>query len=262
MADINVRMIYGHLTDKVTVTGSSEATGFPAESAVDLSRSTQWKCNTTGDQTLTVDLGSAKEVTGLGLANHNLGTLDTGGYTVELRWSIDNFGSDDNLAKTLVLADDDDYFATFGALTKRYWRLKVHTGTGTAMEVGEFYLGTATTLAGNPDTGGAFTDQPTAQTLMSRSPSGVATVKKLGRITRAISLPFTKRVTAEWTVIETIHASQDGPYKPLFYVPRNDSAAPTEGDAYFVRFTDALLPHAEAWAANDHRFTVNLKEEQ
>jgi len=261
MASINVRLIYGHLTDKVTVTGSSEATGFPAENAVDLSRSTQWKCNTTGDQTLTVDLGSAQAVTGLGLANHNLGTMDTGGYTVTLRYSTDNFVGDDNIAKTLVLADDSDYFATFGSLTKRYWQLKVITGTGTSMEVGEFYLGTAKTLANNPDTGGAFTDQPTAQTLMSQSLSGVATVKKTGRITRAISMPFTERVTAEWTVIEAIHASQDGPFKPLFYVPRNDSAAPTEGDAYMVRLTDALMPHFESFAGI-HSFTVNLKEEQ
>jgi hypothetical protein len=262
MASINVRLIYGHLTDKVTVTASSEATGFPAENAVDLSRSTQWKGTAEATITLTVDLGAATAATGLGVANHNLGTLATDGYTIELKGSTDDFAISDVLVKTLAPADDDDYFATFGSVSYRYWRIKAAKGGGTLTgEVGEFYLGTAVTLAGNPDTGGGFTDEPMAQTLMSQSLSGVATVKKTGRITRAVSMPFTNRVTAEWTVIEAIHASQNGPYKPLFYVPRNDSAAPTEGDAYMVRLADALMPHFEGFAGI-HSFTVNLKEEQ
>ena len=45
------------------------------------------------------------------------------------------------------------------------------------MEVGEFYLGIATTLANNPDTGGGFLDEPVSQTLISQALSGAATVK-------------------------------------------------------------------------------------
>ena len=264
MASSNVKFIYNNLADKVTVSASSEATGFPAENAVDMSRATQWKSDAEATITLTVDLGAATAATGIGVANHNLGTLDDDGYTVELKGSTDNFSGSDVLVKTLSpAADDADYYATFGSVSYRYWRIKAAKGGGTlAGEVGEFYLGTATELANNPDTGGGFTDQPVAQTVTSRSMSGLAVVKKLGRITRSISMPFTKRVTAEWTVVEALHASQDGPFKPLFYVPRNDSAATTEGDAYMVRFADPVLPHSEAWAANDHRFTVNLKEEQ
>jgi hypothetical protein len=259
---INVRMIYDNQVDHAAATASTEATGFPVENAVDMNRGSQWKTTTSGTHQLTVDLGSSPTLSGLGVANHNLGTLDGGGYTITLRGSTDNFSVSNDIVKTLTVANDDDYFATFTPTSSyRYWRLQADTGSGTAMEVGVFYLGTAITLDNNPDTGTGFADVPTAQVLQSQSISGLAVVKKVGRITRQFSMTFSNRLTAEWTDMETIFDTQDGPYKALFYVPRDDSASPTEGNAFYCRFTDPILQHNEVFQGI-HNFGVGLREQQ
>jgi hypothetical protein len=199
-------------------------------------------------------------VTGLGVANHNLFTLDSDVYTLTLRWSTDNFGASDNSIKTLAPADDDDYYADGFSQSARYWRLQATSGAGTlAMQVGEFYLGTALTLDANADTDGGFRDELQSVDLMSRALSGLAVVKQMGRSVYETRMAFTNRPVAEHTDAVTLYDSQTR-LKPLVYVPRADSGTPTEGSARFVRFTDAKLPSSEVWA-DIWNFELNVREE-
>jgi len=138
----------------------------------------------------------------------------------------------DDLIKALVPASDADYYATFGSSNYRYWRLQMTSVGATAPQVGEFYLGTALTLANNPDVGLPGADVP--QTFVSRSISGRKIVKKTGRTTRREEMTFTALSAAEWANLNTVHTAQNGNWKPLFYVPWN-SGTPTEGPAFFSR---------------------------
>jgi len=121
-----VRFVYDDKAESRTITATSEASGFPATAAVDLDRSTIWKANAAGTQNLTVDLGSAQTISGLGIANHNVGAL-TG--TQQLRASTDNFAASNDLIKTLVPGASGDYYANFTGVSYRYWRL-VTAATG------------------------------------------------------------------------------------------------------------------------------------
>ena len=255
---VNVRFIYGHFTDAVTVTASTEDADFPAENAVDLNRRTQWKATDEAAETLTVDLGAATLVTGLFVGNHNMKALIDDSGVCQLRGSTDDFSASDVLVKALVPTNDDDYYATFSN-TFRYWRLSLDNTGGTLLpEIGVFYLGTAITLDNNPDVG--MDDFPGSTDIVSRSLSGAKVVKQLGRFTYETRAIFRDRVTAERTDALTLYERQTR-HKPPAYIPRDDSASPTEGNARYVRFQDPRLPNREVFT-DTWDFQLNFSEEQ
>src|SRR3990172_1055622 len=174
-----VRFVYDDKAESRTITATSEASGFPATAAVDLDRSTIWKANAAGTQNLTVDLGSAQTISGLGIANHNVGAL-TG--TQQLRASTDNFAASNDLIKTLVPGASGDYYANFTGVSYRYWRLVTAATGAERAQVGEFYLGTFIELAEWADTD--FEHRRVWQNTESRALSGVRVVKQSGRAPR------------------------------------------------------------------------------
>ncbi|MFQ5792339.1 MAG: hypothetical protein ACE5JI_17865 [Acidobacteriota bacterium] len=259
MASNNVRFIYGHLTERKTVTGSSEATGFPAENAVDLDRSSVWKGDTTGTDSIKVDLGSAKAVSGVGIANHNLKTLIDGGATIELHKSSDNFVANDVLVFLVVPTSDNDYYGTFASTTERYWRLQATNGAGTAMQIGEFYLGTNQELTQNPEVG--MDDEIVSHNLLSRSFGGVSVIRQLGRQTRRFAMTWTALNATERDEIKIVVTTQLGSLKPFFYAPRSDTSTSPQGEGFFVRFESNSFRVKERFTGV-FSLTATLVEEQ
>jgi hypothetical protein len=75
--------------------------------------------------TITVDCGSAKAVDYWAVYGHD---LYTGGCTIELRGSTDNFSASDVLVDTLTPASNDPFVRLIASVSYRYWRLRI-TGT-------------------------------------------------------------------------------------------------------------------------------------
>lgn len=259
MADTRVRFVYSNQAEGCTATASDAATGFPATSAVDMDRTSYWKSLTDSytNEWLKVDLGSAKLITGMGLANHNIGTL-TG--TQKLQYSDNDSTWSD--AATIAPATTGDYYVrinTGAGYTKRYWRLLLNSTSGQYPYVGEFYLGTCLTVTNNPDI--SFTVEDVWQNLSSTSIAGHLVVKETGRITTLHRAKWNPTTEAQMTELRTVLLAQSGRLKPFFYAPRSDSSALAEGPAYFVRLYEPRWQREElfpgVWG-----FDLVLEEQQ
>ncbi|HAF43438.1 MAG TPA: hypothetical protein DCK83_00450 [Gallionellaceae bacterium] len=71
---------------------------------------------------MTVDCGSAKSADCLGIFNHD---LFTGGCTVEVRGSTDNFAASDVLVHSYTPSANTPFIRDFTAVSYRYWRLRI-----------------------------------------------------------------------------------------------------------------------------------------
>lgn len=259
MADTKVRFVYSNQAEGCTVTSTDAATGFPATCAVDLDRTTYWKAGTDSytNEYLRVDLGSAKTITGLGLANHNIGAL-TG--TQKLQYSTNDSSWSD--AATIAPATTGDYYARINngsGYSAQYWRLLLNSASGQYPYVGEFYLGTCLTVTNNPDIG--FVVEDVWQDLVSQSIAGHQVVKQTGRLTTLHRARWNPTTESQMSELRTLLVAQQGRYKPFFYAPRNDSSSVSEGAAYYVRLADSRWSREEivtgVWG-----FDLTLEEQQ
>jgi len=254
----NVRFLYDDKAENATIAATSEASGFPATSAVDLDRTSVWLAAAAGAQDLVIDLGAAYPIGGLGLANHNLGTL-TG--TQSVRASTDNFAASDVAIKTLAPAATDDYYADFGGVqTYRYWKVRTNATGAQRAQIGEIYFGTFVEMAVNPDVG--WKEKDIFVDLNSQAISGVKVYKETGRAVRGFSGKWNPTNTALKDSIRTILLAQRGALKPFFYIPRADSSTPTEGLAYFVRYAGNEWDQEEIFANGVWGITLDLEEQQ
>lgn len=225
----NVRLIGSFLSDLASASATSTASGYDAANVVGLDRTSVWIAGGTGAINLTLDLGAAKTVSALCIANHN-GHLWSGGT---LHASTDNFGASDVTVATFSgMASGEDYYHTFSGVSYQYWRI-VTSGSTSAMQVGIFYLGTPTTLTYNPWVGQDSEDVYNVE--RSTAQSGAIVAEQWGR--RVI------RTAMRWDVVETAAKDQlrdflrteGGPLRPFWYVPRVDASSPVSGRAYIVR---------------------------
>lgn len=130
----------------LTASAGSDA-NFPLTNLQDRRHSTQWKSGgTTNNQTLTMDLVTARAVDSILIANHNL--TATGITSLEIRYSTDNFVADNNLAATITSFSGDPIYASFTSQTKRYWRLVFvkATALSVAPQIGMIFIGKVVTL--------------------------------------------------------------------------------------------------------------------
>lgn len=258
MADTKVRFVYSNQSEAGSPTSTDAATGFPATAAIDLDRTSYWKAATAyTNGYLRVDLGSSKTITGLGLANHNIGTL-TG--TQKLQYSTNDSTWSD--AATIAPAATGDYYArinTGTGYTARYWRLLLNSSGAERAYVGEFYLGTCATVTNNPDIG--FVVEDVWQDLSSASIAGHQVVKETGRLTTLHRARWNPTTEAQMTEIRTVLVAQSGRLKPFFYAPRSDSSTLAEGPAYYVRLADARWTREEIFTGV-WGFDLTLEEQQ
>lgn len=85
---------------------------------------TSWKPSAL-PATVTVNCGSAKSADSLAIFNHD---LFTGGCTVEVRGSTDNFAASDVLVHSYTPGSNSPFVRSFTSASYQYWRLRI-TGT-------------------------------------------------------------------------------------------------------------------------------------
>ena len=144
-------------------TATSAQSGDPASNAVDGSASTSW-CGTSWTDTLTVDLGQARSLDGLGI------TLAAGSPSATATISLaDQAGSLQPLPTGRLVALDPGNpmyvpVPAGHAVTARYARVNVISGTGAPVCVGEFRLSGPDRVAAGMERGAdlSFTPQELA----------------------------------------------------------------------------------------------------
>lgn len=123
------------IANKITasnVTGSTSQSGYEAVNVTDQGTSLSWK-PVSMPANLTVDLGSAQEVDGAGLAAHTLATSAT---TLHIEYSSDNVSW--TSAGSILPVSNEEMFILFSPITARYWRVRF---TGGIPSVGVLFLG-------------------------------------------------------------------------------------------------------------------------
>ena len=141
-----------------TATADTEATGDPASNAIDGSASTQW-CSTQWTGEVTVDLGRARTLDGLGLTLAKTATT-----------ALVNFSAGDDPTKLQpvrgatqqsVPAGDPAYWPTqHGELRARYVKVDVTDNDGTPPCIGELRLFQAMPINTIPDRGADLSFEP------------------------------------------------------------------------------------------------------
>lgn len=130
--------------DNLTLSATSEASGYEVENMLNRLESNYWKSALTSEQYIT-DIGgdSDIDVDYICLYDHN---LYSGSATVTLQYSSDNFASDVNDAFTgEVPTSDNVFYKEFDLITADYWRIKISAST-VAPQITIGYWGVATEL--------------------------------------------------------------------------------------------------------------------
>ncbi len=249
----NLRLVGAYKSELATATASSTAAGFDAQNVVALDRPTKWKANVTTASWVKLDLGSTKAVDTVCLANHN-GNLWT---TALLEWSNDGSTGWTTAATLSGLAANTDYFATFASQTKQFWRVSTASASS-AMEIGCFYLGTLTTLTKNPSYPGE--DSDTYNVERARATSGTIVAEKYGRRLKKFDFIWRYPTLAVVNEVRNFLRVEDGPLRPFWYIPPDESGASTNGEAFMVRF-DPLAFEVTRHFLNTYEFGVTFREE-
>lgn len=134
--DPNPEVYYeNHLAgDGVTITATSELTGFPIENITLEALLYDWQATSTADQTLTADCGSAVTVSRVLLAGNFIDLTDVG---IKISYST-NGSSWETLAFTTQLTSGP-VLLSVTETTARYWRIKL-SGLTTAPVIGHWGL--------------------------------------------------------------------------------------------------------------------------
>lgn len=143
----NMLYLTTNLIDGATITVTSEDPLFQKTNLYNEFPSEPFKFNVAAaDDTITIDFGSAKQVTFASFHGHN---IDSGVTAIQLRYSTDNFAADDNLGATFTKRTPSFYDFVINQ-TKRYWRIKFVGTNATPIEIGILTLGTYSTPVKNP----------------------------------------------------------------------------------------------------------------
>ena len=157
-------ILYDNKLEDSTLTAANEATGFNVDYLKNSKTYAIFKPNTSGDCTINIDLGSEQFIGALGIANHNLGSVNASikllKSTDNIAWQtvIDSFNVlDDTAILKLISESSGQYIGlelgglieleTGGNLKQeastsfiaQYWRLEIAT-TGTP-QLAVLYLG-------------------------------------------------------------------------------------------------------------------------
>lgn len=180
-----LRVWWDNLADATAtaVSASEAATGFPASNIQSTFRQVRWRSlNVTGAKTVTVDLGSAKDITVVGVLDHNL----TSNATVTVHSSADNFATSSWVADLVTSRLDEDgttiklnpIVAYVEFTTARYWRFTIADATNADgyIEMGRVFLGLFTEMTKNYATGWGI--EPVDLSRVQRSLNGVVHINK------------------------------------------------------------------------------------
>ena len=132
MATDYPKILHDNRLDDATPAASSTAAGdYNVLNLRDFRSYTWWKPSSL-PATVTVDCGSAKSVDYWAVYGHD---LFTGGCTIELRGSTDNFSASDVLVDTLTPANNNPFARLVNSVSYRYWRLRITGTTAPALAI-------------------------------------------------------------------------------------------------------------------------------
>jgi hypothetical protein len=131
----HARIGYDNFVPAATVTATSEATPWPADSVQRENTFERWQ-PTSGNGSITIDNGTAKSADYIGIAAHTLGSA---GSTLTIAYSSDN--STYTTIETVSPSDSSAIMVIFAEVTARYFRVSV--AGATAPQIGVIYLGMA-----------------------------------------------------------------------------------------------------------------------
>ena len=134
---MNPILLYNNLLLTATISSSAIAAGYSNQNVLDMRPYTLAKFNAAGTNYISGNLGSAKAVNCVGIANHNFYTVSA---TVNIYYSAN--GSDWTLASTVTPASSKTIILSFTQQTKQYWKVEVVNSSGQPY-CGVIYLGTA-----------------------------------------------------------------------------------------------------------------------
>lgn len=200
-------------TTGVTVSASSDQTGFEKENAYDWKPYSWWKPVGTGTHTLDASFGAAKSADYMAISGHNLS--DVGG-SVKPQYSTDG-GSNWSDADTGVTpADNSTIFIAFTSVQAADWRIEVTNASSEAL-IGVVSIGEMTELEVGMTAG--FTPPHLARDhkyYTSVSQGGVFLGKSLRQITYSTKIDL-KNLTPEWVRTTWEDFLDHAQVKPFFF---------------------------------------------
>lgn len=211
--------------------------------------------NTASGVTLVIDLGSAQNVQGCALLNHNAAVQKTDA-AVRVR-SADDSGITVNVATrkaATTLTNLPPYhkdhvlqFATGGS-NRRYWELTfTWTGTVTDFSIGELYFFVQTQLSRTSNYGGGEDEE--IRSAQVDFYNGGSSVAFLGGPQRTLRLPFSDLSPTERAEQATLWRATLGPVMPFLFIESYEAsasaAAATEQHCVYGRLEVPTFSYSE-----------------
>lgn len=203
--------------------------------------------------TITIDLGSAQQVTALAIFDHNF----TDAVTISLKGDADNANWDtpDFGGESVTYNADKIVHYLSSAQTYRYWRLEITdaANSDTYIEIGELFLGAYSEPTENFNTN----SQRNIQTLNVRNitPFGIERVRhyNLQKIFNFVWSYVVSDMATFITIFESLFDKDTGVTKPFFF--NEDSSSPNNT---WLVLMDTL---PRTWHAKDYYSTqFSLRE--
>lgn len=132
------------LNSGITITVTSEASGYEKENAYSWKTSNWWQAAAAGTVYYTIDFGSAVSIDSYGVSGHDL--TDNSG-TIQLQYSATGAwaGEEVDFEAAQTPSENETIFRKGTSQSKRYWRFKI-VSTGSASFIGNLFLGVALSL--------------------------------------------------------------------------------------------------------------------
>ena len=235
----NIVLGYGSLQGAASATATSTAAGYQPANPTTLARGTTWKAGASGDQSLVYEFGSAITPTFLGVANANWSKFGAG---ARLRHSNDGVSWTNYYTLASLPSTDflEDFFAILTAAPARPWWSLQFPASSAAVEIGIFYLGYQLTLAKNPSYGAIEEDVYNVE--LDRSEGRVVVADRAARRLSRFEMAWERGKVTDRDEVRTILRGEDGPRRPFWFVPIDESGSSTAGRGYIGRMVPLSFP--------------------
>lgn len=219
------------------ITSNTEQTDLPDDNVAHAHKEKIYR--TTGAGTtewIKFDLGSAKDVDGFVLFNHNLDNTETA-VNIEANAS-DSWGSPSLSQAITVNATDPAFHYWSSPQNYQWWRFEfTKAAAGTLRDIGRMFLGDVYTLTEDPDHGG-YSDDRMDPSTSNRSRGGQTFHDILPQYDR-ISTSFTKIGLTQANQLKTIFQTI-GIHTPFFMQVDEDASDSVREVMHYVKYTRGL----------------------
>lgn len=208
----------------------------------------------TTTEVLQIDLGSAKQVSGFAILNHNLAAL--GGGDVEVRCDSNPAFPTNTLVKTasninITTPNDKDAVLQFANTTARYWRLKFNHVSSSALKLGEVYaMGVTTTLARFMVDGSGESEE--IFSVGTKMLNGETRHVIFGGPLRSKTLRWQDWTAADLAELRTMWRATRGPVTPFIFIQSYESTSAAANYEQQECVFGRLMVDTFTWTYTDH----------